>query len=121
MQTDRYGVAVSTASTAARDAYVEAVDLLLTVYPGATEAFDRAVAADPGFALAHIGKARARQLAGDLAAMRDSLATAQTLCDGGPARNRSQIEGFTVLRPTRARAAAGPRPYGKLAARRAGA
>ena len=34
MLTDRYGLAVSTTSPAARDAYMEGVDLLLTVYPG---------------------------------------------------------------------------------------
>ena len=59
MLTDRYGLALSTTSPAARDAYVEGVDLLLTVYPGAALAFDRAIAADPDFALAHIAKARA--------------------------------------------------------------
>ena len=32
MLTDRYGLAVSTTIAAARDAYVEGVDLLLTVY-----------------------------------------------------------------------------------------
>ena len=66
MLTDRYGLPVSTPVAAARDAYVEGVDLLLTVYPGAAAAFDRAIAADPGFALAHIGKARTFQLAGKL-------------------------------------------------------
>ena len=97
MLTDRYGLALSTVSTAARDAYVEGVDLLLTVYPGATAAFDRAIAADPGFALAHISKARARQLAGDVPAMRDCLATAQTLSQGGPGRDLSHIEVFRCL------------------------
>ena len=47
MLTDRYGLALSTASAAARDAYVEATDLALTFYPGAAEAYDRAIAADP--------------------------------------------------------------------------
>ena len=77
--TDRYGLAVSTTDAAARDAYVEGVDLLLTVYPGAAAAFDRAIAADPGFALPHIGKGRTFQLTGNLAAMRESLATALSL------------------------------------------
>src|SRR5579872_2073209 len=84
MLTDRYGLALSTPVAAARDAYVEGVDLLLTVYPGAAAAFDRAIAADPGFALAHIGKARTFHLAGNLAAMRESLATAMTLAEGNP-------------------------------------
>ena len=40
----------ATSSAAARDAYVEGYDLALTLYPGAVEAFDRALAADPGLA-----------------------------------------------------------------------
>ena len=95
--TDRYGLAVSTSVAAARDAYVEGVDLLLTVYPGAASSFDRALAADPGFALAHIGKARAFQLAGNLAAMRESLATALSLSDGGSTRELSHIDVFRHL------------------------
>ena len=50
MLTDRYGLPLSTTSAAARDAYVEGVDLLLTVFPGAAAAFDRAIAAGPAFA-----------------------------------------------------------------------
>ena len=97
MLTDRYGLAVSTTVAAARDAYVEGVDLLLTVYPGAASAFDRAIAADPGFALAHIGKARTFQLAGNLEAMRESLATALSLVGGGSGRDRSHIDVFRHL------------------------
>jgi len=97
MLRDRYGLAVSTTVAAARDAYIEGVDLLLTVYPGAASAFDRAIAADPGFALAHIGKARAFQLAGDLASMRDSLGAARVLSDGGSARDLSHIDVFRHL------------------------
>ena len=54
--TDRYGLVLSTASPAARDAYIEGCDLILTIYPGAVAAFDRSIAADPGFALAHAGR-----------------------------------------------------------------
>lgn len=97
MLTDRYGVAISTTSAAARDAYIDGVDLLLTVYPGAAAAFDRAIAADPSFALAHIGKARALQLSGDLPAMRASLTSAETLSGGASARDRSHIEVFRHL------------------------
>ena len=101
MLTDRYGLPLSTTVAAARDAYVEGVDLLLTVYPGAAAAFDRAIAADPGFALAHVGKARALQLAGNLAAMRESLATAlslsEGLTDGASARELSHINVFRHL------------------------
>ena len=41
MFADRYDLAVSTASAAARDAYVQGCDLALTFYPGAIEAFER--------------------------------------------------------------------------------
>ena len=51
MLTDRYGLTVSTASSEARDAYVEGCEAKLTAFPGAVEAFDRAIAADPRFAL----------------------------------------------------------------------
>ena len=108
MLTDRYGLTLSTTSTAARDAYVEGVDLLLTVYPGAAATFDRAIEADPGFALAHIGKARALQLASDLPAMRDSFASAEALSEQGSDRDLSHIEVFRRLfagRPTAALAA----------------
>ncbi len=94
---DRYGLALSTAVAAARDAYLEGVGLLLTVYPGAAAAFDRAIAADPKFALAHVGKARALQLAGNLLAMRESLAAAQSLGEGVSAREQSHIDVFRFL------------------------
>jgi tetratricopeptide (TPR) repeat protein len=97
MLTDRYGLPLSTTSAAARDAYVEGVDLLLTVYPGAAASFERAIAADPAFAMAYIGRARASQLAGRLEAMRADLAMASSLAQGVSARERSQIEVFRSL------------------------
>lgn len=97
MLTDRFGLAVSTTVAAARDAYIEGVDLLLTVYPGAASSFDRAIAADPGFALAHIGKGRAFQLAGNLAGMRESFATALSSSGGASARELSHIDVFRHL------------------------
>ena len=59
MLTDRYDLPLSTASPAARDAYVQGCEAKLTMYPGAIEAFDRAIAADPGFALPYAAKAHA--------------------------------------------------------------
>lgn len=97
MLTDRYGLPLSTNSVVARDAYVEGVDLLLTVYPGAAISFERAITADPAFALAYIGRARASQLAGKLEAMRADLAMVSSLADGVSARERSQIEVFRSL------------------------
>jgi len=46
MLTDRYELPLSTASPVARDAYVEGCEAKLTMYPGALEGFDRAIAAE---------------------------------------------------------------------------
>jgi hypothetical protein len=59
MLTDRYELPLSTASSDARNAYVQGCEAKLSMYPGAIEAFDRAIAADPAFALAHTAKAHA--------------------------------------------------------------
>jgi tetratricopeptide (TPR) repeat protein len=79
MLADRYDPPVSTAYAAARDAYVQGCDLALTLYPGAIEAFDRAIAANPGFALAHAGKAQLLIRQGDVAAARAALTAARKL------------------------------------------
>jgi len=97
MLTDRYGLPVSTASPAARDAYVAGCDLKLTMYPGAIEAFDRATEADPGFALAHAAKAHALLERGNAAAARESIAAARSLARGLPARETSHIAYFALL------------------------
>ena len=73
MPTDRYGLSLSTQSDASATAYTEACNLLLTLYPGAGDAFDRAIEADPDFALAHAGKARLLQLSGKIPAAREAL------------------------------------------------
>lgn len=97
MLTDRYGLPLSTTNAAARDAYEDGVNLLLTVYPGAAASFGRAIAADPAFALAHVARARALQLAGDPAGMRESLATALGLAERSSPRERSHMEVFRLL------------------------
>ncbi|CCE01611.1 tetratricopeptide repeat protein [Bradyrhizobium sp. STM 3809] len=58
MEEDRYGLPLSTASTDAAAAYREGMDLLLAFWPGATDAFERAIMLDPDFALAHAARAR---------------------------------------------------------------
>ena len=62
MYQDRYGNALSTGSAAARDAYVEGVDLYLAGAPGVLGALDRAAEHDPGFALAHRAGALFRRM-----------------------------------------------------------
>ena len=55
MPTDRYGLPLTVASEAAAAAYRDGIDLLLAAWPGAADHLDRAIAADPEFALAHAG------------------------------------------------------------------
>src|SRR5215469_8459034 len=97
MLTDRYGLLLSTASSAARDAYVEGSEAKLTMYPGAIEAFDRAIAADPGFALAHAARAHALLERGDAPAARASIAAANSLTAGLSAREVGHIAFFGLL------------------------
>src|SRR5437868_4930626 len=91
MYADRYDLPLSTSSAAARDAYVQGCDLALTFYPGGLEAYDRALAADPGFALAHAGKAQVLLREGNVLAAKAALAAASELTAGLPAREASHI------------------------------
>ena len=62
MLQDRYGLALSTGSAAARDIYVEGMDLFLGANAGAEQAFAQATLEDPSFALARAARARALQM-----------------------------------------------------------
>jgi tetratricopeptide (TPR) repeat protein len=97
MLTERYGLLLSTTSSAARDGYVEGCEAKLTMYPGAIEAFDRAIAADPGFALAHAAKAHALLERGDASAARAAMAAAKSLTTGLSSREQSHIAFFDML------------------------
>jgi tetratricopeptide (TPR) repeat protein len=97
MLTDRYDLSLTTASAAARDAYVQASQLALTFYPGAAEAYDRAIAADPEFALAHAGKAQVLMRQGDVGAARLALATAKKLASDVSEREASHIGYFDLV------------------------
>ena len=96
MLADRYALPLSTASTAARDAYLRGHDLALTLYPGAVEAFDQALAADPGFALAHAGKAQVLMREGKAAAARAALGAATALTAGVSAREAGHVGFFDL-------------------------
>src|SRR5260221_13059251 len=94
---DRFDLALTTASAAAREAYVQASGLALTFYPDAVEAYDRAIAADPGFALAHAGKAQVLLRQGDVGAARAALEAAKGLASGVSERQASHIGFFDLL------------------------
>jgi Tfp pilus assembly protein PilF len=96
MLADQYDLPVSTASAAARDAYVEGCDLALTLYPGAAECLDRALAFDPRFALAHAGKAQIFMREGKAAAARAALTAAKDVAAGVSAREAGHIRFFDL-------------------------
>src|ERR1044071_2054953 len=97
MLTDRYGLLLSTSSDGARDAYVEGCEAKLTMHPGAIEAFDRAIAEDPGFALAHAARAHALLERGDAAAARASIAVANSLAARLTPREIGHIAFFDLM------------------------
>src|SRR6202023_2677459 len=69
------------------------------------EAFDRAIAADLGFAMAHAGKAQVLMREGNLAAARAALAAAKNVAAGLPAREASHIAFFDLVFAGRTNAA----------------
>ena len=94
MQKDRYNNPLTTSSAAARDAYVRGADALLSANVGAEEAFREAIAADDGFALAHIALARTLQIYGRAAESKAPLARALELSPHTTERERSHIAIF---------------------------
>lgn len=97
MLRDRYGLSLSTTSSAARDAYVEGCDAKLTMYPGAIEALDRAIAAAPRFALARAAKAHALLERGNAVAARAAMAAANALVGDVSEREASHIAFIDLL------------------------
>ncbi|MGQ0686326.1 tetratricopeptide repeat protein [Bradyrhizobium sp.] len=90
---DRYGLSLSTTSPEAAAAYREGMDLLLAAWTGAAEAFERAIAADPEFALAHIARGRVHTFyqQGDVARNKAALAR-ELVARNGSAREKSHVE-----------------------------
>lgn len=74
MHEDRYGLPLSSPSTVARDAYAAGVDSVLSGIAGYRASQAQAIAADPGFALAHVALARGLFMDGDMGPARALLA-----------------------------------------------
>ena len=83
MLRDRYDNPITTTSQAARDAYIEGVDCILSANHGGVDAFQRAVAADPQFALGHAGLARAFHVLARGGEATQAMADARQLSDTG--------------------------------------
>ena len=92
MLEDRYGLPLSTTSTAARDAYVAGVDSVLSGVAGYRELLAQAIAFDPSFALAHVALARGLFLDADVAAARESASRARALAAHATPREQSHTD-----------------------------
>jgi hypothetical protein len=90
---DSRGLPLSTMSDRAAERYREGVDLLLSAWPGAAEALDEAIAADPDFALAHAARARLHVIRTELAKAKARIAAAEeVVARCGTERERSHVE-----------------------------
>jgi hypothetical protein len=94
---DRCGLPLSTSTHDAASAYREGVDLLLAGWTGTAEALERAIAADPHFALAHIARARLHAFyqQGDLARAK-AAAARELVAKRGDERERSHVEALAL-------------------------
>lgn len=97
MMKDRYGLELSTSSTAAGDAYVEAIDRMLAADGGVAAVLNTCLQADPEFAMAHAALAREHQLYGRLKEARASAEAAEKLAAGASRRERQHIQIINLL------------------------
>ena len=96
MLTDRYGLALTTSSDAARDAYVAGCDGVLGAAGNEIADLARAVALDPGLAVAHAALARAHFLAANIGEARKAIARARELAPGATAREQSHVNALCL-------------------------
>jgi Mg-chelatase subunit ChlI len=96
MLTDRFGLELSTASAAARDAYVAAVDRLLAAGAESEQAFAAVIELDPEFALAHAGRARCLALYARGPEARAAAAQARELAASATRRERQHVEALAL-------------------------
>jgi len=89
---DRFGLPLTAASGQAARDYIDGLDLLLSSNIGAEALFERALAADPLFALAHIARARLWQVGARMAEAKAAAAAARALGSRVTPRERSHIE-----------------------------
>jgi len=96
MLADRYGLTVTTSSSAARAAYVAGCDGVLAAAGNEIADLTRAVELDPGFALAHVALARTHFLAANVAEARQAIARARELAAGATAREQGHVNALCL-------------------------
>jgi Tfp pilus assembly protein PilF len=102
MLEDRYGLPLSTSSQLARDAYVEGVDCILSAVGSPEARFERALEADPDFALAHAALARTLLVAGQVPQARAAAARSRVLAERATPRERDHANALGLSTEGRA-------------------
>src|SRR3954469_3845455 len=92
MNRDRYDLPLTTTSDRAAAHYRDGMDCMLSAWHGAEDAFDRAIQEDPGFALAHIARARVHLLNMQPDEARSMAAHARQLAATADARERQHVD-----------------------------
>jgi len=90
---DRRGLPLSATSDCAAECYRAGVDLLLSAWPGAAEALEEAIVADPDFAVAYAARARLHAMRVEpIKAKARISAAAEIVARRGDERERSHVE-----------------------------
>lgn len=97
MLTDRYDNPISTTSPAAQAAYVRGMDEFLAAGPGGEAGFREAIAADEGFALAHIALGRQLQMLSRGPEAVEAVSRARDAAPGVSDREASHINALGLL------------------------
>jgi hypothetical protein len=90
---DLYGLAISTPSDTAAHAYRRGIELMLSAWPGGSEALELAIEADPDFALAYAARSRMHLIYGEMPSAQEKAAVARKLVErNGTAREKGHVE-----------------------------
>jgi tetratricopeptide (TPR) repeat protein len=94
--TDRYGLPLSTTSRMAAEHYIAGIDRALALNMGSQTSLEAALAADEGFALAHIALARGFQYEGKMPEAQARKARALQCLGGVTRRERQHVEAIAT-------------------------
>ena len=92
MNRDRYDLPLTTSSDRAATFYRDGVDCMLSAWYGGDDAFDRAIAEDPDFALPYIARARIHQMNMEITEARAGAARARQLAAAASPRERRHVD-----------------------------
>ena len=94
---DRYGLPLTTTSTAAAERFQDGMDRLLAYGPGVEACFTAALQADDQLAVAHAGLALVAVANGDAATARTAAARARETVGGATRREQQHVAALSVL------------------------